>query len=89
MTTLDYKLDLNIPLESLQHVEYVKNSLSPDPVLKPTEIQVDFYSSKELLSDDIALIIKFQGQSDRILRVAVNNMIENLKTCIECLEVFG
>ncbi|KAG7693090.1 hypothetical protein KL930_004825 [Ogataea haglerorum] len=56
--------------------------LRPDPTLKPSELQAAY------TVDDNVLTITFDGVSERVIRVAANNTIENLKTVIECLEEF-
>ncbi|KAG7714335.1 hypothetical protein KL949_004505 [Ogataea haglerorum] len=59
-----------------------QGSLQPDPTLKPSELQAAY------TVDDNVLTITFDGVSERVIRVAANNTIENLKTVIECLEEF-
>lgn len=56
--------------------------MSPDPILKPTELNVNYSNIEN------NLIIKFNGVSDRVIRVAANNVMENLKTVVECFEEF-
>lgn len=80
--SLDYKLKITIPFENEHQAEIAGNSLRPDPILKADEMTVDFLNDKE------TLICFFQGISDRVIRVAVSNVLDNIKTIIECFEEF-
>ncbi|QPG76320.1 hypothetical protein FOA43_003706 [Brettanomyces nanus] len=81
-STLTYKLEFSIPFQNESQSTIARNSLSPDPILKPDELNVTFSSKANVLN------ILFEGSSDKVIRVAANNVIENLKTVIECIEVF-
>lgn len=35
-----------------------------------------------------SLIMEFHGVSEKAIRVSANNILENLKTIVECLEAF-
>ncbi|CAH6723455.1 EKC/KEOPS complex subunit Pcc1p [[Candida] jaroonii] len=80
--SLDYKLKISIPFENNNQAEIAGNSLRPDPILKADEMTVDFSTDNE------KLICYFQGVSDRVIRVAVSNVLDNIKTIIECIEQF-
>lgn len=78
-----HRLQFCIPFESERQSTIAANSLSPDPMLRPEELTVDYHT------DGPQLHITFEGASDRIIRVAANNVMENLKTVIECFEDFA
>ncbi|ODQ77212.1 hypothetical protein BABINDRAFT_15704 [Babjeviella inositovora NRRL Y-12698] len=82
MASLDYIFQLDVPFITTRQATIALNTLSPDPILKPNEITVE-YSTK-----DTQLSIVFKGLSDRVIRVAISNVIENLKTIVECMEEF-
>ncbi|KAL6449926.1 PCC1 EKC/KEOPS complex subunit PCC1 [Candida maltosa Xu316] len=82
--SLSYKLDLNIPFENGKQAEIAKNALSPDPLLRADELTVDY----SIPPDSNVLTISFAGVSDRVIRVAISNLIDNLKTIIECMDEF-
>lgn len=58
------------------------NSLLPDPVLKSSEMKIDYVVEGKDLK------ISFKSVSNRVLRVGVNSTIESLKTVVECFEEF-
>ncbi|ODV87778.1 hypothetical protein CANARDRAFT_5093 [[Candida] arabinofermentans NRRL YB-2248] len=77
-----HTLEFKVPFLNSKQATIACKSLNPDPILKPNELEVSYVNENEVL------IIKFTGSSDRVIRVAANNVIENLKTVIECFEVF-
>lgn len=77
-----FEFTITVPFERDEHALIAKNSLSPDPILKLDEIQVN-YSTKQ--SD---LVCKFNGISNRVIRVAISNVLDNVKTIIETIEEF-
>lgn len=77
-----YNLTLSIPFETITQAKIAQTSLEPDPILKANELTIDF-----LIIDNI-LKIKFSGVSDRVIRVASSNLMNNLKTIIECMGEF-
>lgn len=79
---LDHIVTVKIPFENERQAGIAKNSISVDPVLKKDEISVDFS-----LSDNV-LLCKFAGVSDRVIRVAICNCLDNVKTIIETIDVF-
>ncbi|VEU20039.1 DEKNAAC100597 [Brettanomyces naardenensis] len=81
-TPLTHTLEFKIPFENEKQSIIAKNSLSPDPLLKPDELKVSFSNDGNVLK------ITFRGTSDRMIRVAANNIMDNLKTVLECFEVF-
>lgn len=80
--TLDHKLTLRIPFETKKQAEIACNTLNPDPILKSQELDVEFET------DSSSLVCKFAGTSDRVIRVAISNVIDNIKTIIECMDEF-
>ncbi|KAI5956029.1 COX20 [Candida theae] len=76
------ELILNIPFQTPHQASIAKNSLKPDPVLKTSELKIDFEV------DDKILRCKFSGISDRVIRVSISNVLDNLKTVIECIDEF-
>lgn len=79
---LDHKLTLNIPFETAEQAHIAQRAISVDPVLKKNEISVE-YSVHES-----QLVCAFAGASDRVIRVAISNAIDNIKTIIECMDEF-
>ena len=77
-----YTLELNIPFETFNQAVIAKNTLSPDPILRSDELTIDY------ATDSNNLKVKFSGVSDRVIRVAISNMIDNIKTIIECMDEF-
>lgn len=73
---------LNIPFESNKQASIAEKTLSPDPILKPGQSQITYSVH------DSTLHINVQAIDDRVVRVTVNNLLENLKTVIECFEEF-
>lgn len=80
--SLDHCLTLNIPFQTGKQADIACRSLSPDPILKANELTVK-YSTEEN-----RLVVVFSGGSDRTIRVAISNVIDNLKTIIECFDEF-
>ncbi|CAG88396.2 DEHA2E18964p [Debaryomyces hansenii CBS767] len=79
---LSHQVSINIPFESEKQASIACNSLSPDLILRSTELSVSCRSS------DRNLICEFSGSSDRVIRVAISSVIDNLKTIIECMDEF-
>lgn len=80
--SLDHQLTLNIPFETTAQAYIAQRAISVDPVLKKNEITVE-YSVEET-----QLVCAFSGASDRVIRVAISNAIDNIKTIIECMDEF-
>ncbi|CAK7895493.1 EKC/KEOPS complex subunit Pcc1p [[Candida] anglica] len=80
--SLDYKITLRIPFETEKQAIIARETLSPDPILKGTEMSVSYSADKSVL------VCQFAGVSDRVIRVAVSNVIDNIKTIIECMDEF-
>lgn len=76
------ELTLNIPFQTVHQASIAKNSLRPGPVLKTSELQIDFQVDENILR------CKFSGISDRVIRVSISNVLDNLKTAIECIDEF-
>lgn len=82
MAELPYKITLNIPFETQRQAQIASKTLSPDPILKANELSVLY------ATDSTSLICSFSGVSDRVIRVAVSSVIDNIKTIIECMDEF-
>lgn len=80
--SLAHQLELNIPFETNKQATIAQNTLSPDPILKKEELTVEY------TVNDSNLICSFKGVSDRVIRVAISNVLDNIKTIIECIEEF-
>lgn len=80
--SLDHSLTLNIPFQTEEQAGIACKALSPDPILKANELVVNYST------EDKSLVVAFSGASDRVIRVAISNVIDNLKTIIECLDEF-
>lgn len=79
---LDHIVTLRIPFENERQAEIAKNSIGADPVLKKDEISVSF------VAEGSVLVCEFAGVSDRVIRVAISNCVDNLKTIIETMDEF-
>lgn len=80
--SLSHIVSLDIPFESSRQAEIARQTLLPDPVLRGDEINVTYTASDSILN------CKFAGVSDRVIRVAISNLIDNIKTIIECIDEF-
>lgn len=58
-------------------------SLSPDPELKPDQISKDFTVED---GETPALKVTFNAQNNKILRVAVNSLLDSVIELLECIE---
>ena len=83
MSQLPVSLSINIPFLNNNHALIAQKSLSPDPMLKPDTVNVQYK-----IKNNSILNIVVNGIDDRVIRVTVNNLLENLKTIIECFETF-
>lgn len=79
---LSHRVSISIPFENEKQALIACNSLSPDLILRTTELNVSCRSS------DRNLVCGFSGVSDRVIRVAISSVIDNLKTVIECIDEF-
>lgn len=82
LLTLTHTLEINIPFETSSQAMIAKNTLSPDPILKNDELTVDYQVNGS------NLLCTFHGVSDRVIRVAISNVLDNIKTIVECIEEF-
>lgn len=80
--SLPYQIRLDVPFENERQATIAQKTLSPDPILRASELQVSY------TNDGNHLICEFHGLSDRIIRVAVSSVIDNIKTIIECMDEF-
>ncbi|KAG7660994.1 PCC1 [[Candida] subhashii] len=80
--SLPYTLLLKVPFETQAQAIIARNALSPDPILKEDELKVQYSNNDNILE------CKFSGISDRVIRVAISNVIDNIKTIIECMDEF-
>ncbi|CAM9011601.1 unnamed protein product [Wickerhamomyces anomalus] len=74
--------EVKIPFQTPQQATIAKKTLEPDPILKPSDISVQYSTEGEIF------IAKFEAVSDRVLRVAVSSVLESLKTVIETIDEF-
>ncbi|CCH43823.1 L antigen family member 3 [Wickerhamomyces ciferrii] len=74
--------ELKIPFETAKQSKIAQNTLQPDPILRPADIDVKYSTEEEIL------VIKFDAVSDRVLRVAISSVLESLKTVIETIDEF-
>ncbi|ABN68581.1 predicted protein [Scheffersomyces stipitis CBS 6054] len=79
---LSSTLSLSVPFENEKQATIACKSLSPDPILKADELVVTYKT------EGSSLVLKFEGISDRVIRVAISNFIDNLKTVVECMDEF-
>ncbi|OBA21260.1 transcription factor Pcc1 [Metschnikowia bicuspidata var. bicuspidata NRRL YB-4993] len=82
MASLDHIVTLNIPFETAKQAQIARDTIAVDPVLKKDEISVDY------ITEGATLVARFAGVSDRVIRVAVSNSIDNIKTIIETIDEF-
>ncbi|KAI5950178.1 PCC1 [Candida jiufengensis] len=76
------ELTLNIPFETSRQAQIAQNTLLPDPVLKSDELKIEYTTNENVLN------IKFSGISDRVIRVSISNVLDNIKTIVECMDEF-
>lgn len=82
MAQLDHIVKIDIPFQSSRQASIACNSISVDPVLKKDEISVEYEAQDNILK------CTFAGVSDRVIRVAISNAIDNIKTIVECMDEF-
>ncbi|CAI4045407.1 chromatin DNA-binding EKC/KEOPS complex subunit PCC1 SKDI_11G3040 [Saccharomyces kudriavzevii IFO 1802] len=78
--SLDYTLELQIPFETEGQASIATKVLSPDPILKPQDFQVDYSSEKNIM------LVRFRSIDDRVLRVGVSSVIDSIKTIVETID---
>lgn len=79
---MECSLTITIPFETGCQAEIACKLLSPDPILKAMELHAEY------TTEDSKLVCAFVGVSDRVLRAAVTNTLDNIKTIIECFDEF-
>lgn len=79
---LDHTVVLRVPFETARQAQIARDTLRPDPILKSRELDVGFEAEAGVL------VCSFAGVSDRVLRVAISNVIDNIKTIVECMDEF-
>lgn len=72
--------ELEIPFEDSKQAGIAQRVLSPDPILRPQDFQVEYSTRGNILK------IQFKSIDDRVLRVGVSNVIDSLKTIIEAID---
>lgn len=82
MSGLLHTIEIQIPFETANQATVAQKTLLPDPILKKNELTVNY------AVDECNLVCSFKGVSDRVIRVAVSNVLDNIKTIIECIEQF-
>ncbi|CAI4563301.1 CEQ_1a_G0033710.mRNA.1.CDS.1 [Saccharomyces cerevisiae] len=80
---LDHTLELKIPFETERQATIATKVLSPDPILKPQDFQVDYSSEKNVM------LVQFRSIDDRVLRVGVSSIIDSIKTIVEAMDVLS
>ncbi|AJS32714.1 Pcc1p [Saccharomyces cerevisiae YJM326] len=81
--SLDHTLELKIPFETERQATIATKVLSPDPILKPQDFQVDYSSEKN------DMLVQFRSIDDRVLRVGVSSIIDSIKTIVEAMDVLS
>ncbi|CAI6635781.1 AAC_HP2_G0034100.mRNA.1.CDS.1 [Saccharomyces cerevisiae] len=81
--SLDHTLELKIPFETERQATIATKVLSPDPILKPQDFQVDYISEKNVM------LVQFRSIDDRVLRVGVSSIIDSIKTIVEAMDVLS
>ncbi|AHY76329.1 AQG_2a_G0034720.mRNA.1.CDS.1 [Saccharomyces cerevisiae] len=81
--SLDHTLELKIPFETERQATIATKVLSPDPILKPQDFQVDYSSEKNVM------LVQFRSIDDRVLRVGVSSIIDSIKTIVEAMDVLS
>lgn len=79
---LTHQVTINIPFETAKQASIACNSLSPDLILNSNELRAT------CRVENRDLVCEFSGVSDRVIRVAISSIIDNLKTVIECMDEF-
>jgi len=79
---LPYQLTITVPFESEHQAVIAEKTLSPDPVLQGHELTIDYSTA------GCNLQCKFSGVSNRVIRVAVSSVIDNIKTIVETMDEF-
>ncbi|KAJ1533213.1 chromatin DNA-binding EKC/KEOPS complex subunit, partial [Saccharomyces cerevisiae] len=75
--------ELKIPFETERQATIATKVLSPDPILKPQDFQVDYSSEKNVM------LVQFRSIDDRVLRVGVSSIIDSIKTIVEAMDVLS
>ena len=75
--------ELRIPFETERQATIATKVLSPDPILKPQDFQVDYSSEKNVM------LVQFRSIDDRVLRVGVSSIIDSIKTIVEAMDVLS
>ncbi|CAD6636744.1 XXYS1_4_G0043160.mRNA.1.CDS.1 [Saccharomyces cerevisiae] len=81
--SLDHTLELKIPFETERQATIATKVLSPDPILKPQDFQVDYSSEKNVM------LVQLRSIDDRVLRVGVSSIIDSIKTIVEAMDVLS
>lgn len=79
---LDHVVTIRVPFESERQAQIARRTIAVDPILKKDEIDVAF------TTESAVMVAKFAGASDRVIRVAISNCIDNIKTVIETMDEF-
>ncbi|CCD25323.1 chromatin DNA-binding EKC/KEOPS complex subunit PCC1 NDAI_0E05060 [Naumovozyma dairenensis CBS 421] len=84
MRTLDYTLEIRIPFPEERMATIAQQVLSPDPILKPEDFQVEYL--KPATQHNNVLLVKFQSIDERVLRVGVSSVLDSIKTILETMD---
>lgn len=82
MAQLDHIVTVDVPFETQKQAEIAQRTMSVDPVLKKDEISVTYSVEQNVLQ------CRFAGVSDRVIRVAISNALDNIKTVVETFDEF-
>lgn len=79
---MEHRLEVKVPLASLQQAETLQRALDPDPELKPDEFR------RSYAVDGASIVARFEGKTYRTLRVGVNGFFDTLSSALETLDEF-
>ena len=65
---------------AIEQANIAKKVLEPEPILRPDDLQVEYFTM------DNCLIIDFKSIDDRVLRVGISSIIDSLKTILEAMD---
>ena len=71
---------MKVPFKTEQQAVIATRVLSPDPILKPQDFQIDYSSEKNVM------LVQFRSIDDRVLRVGVSSVIDSIKTVVEAMD---
>ncbi|KAI5797490.1 transcription factor Pcc1-domain-containing protein [Peziza echinospora] len=84
--TLPHTLTLTIPLPPPHLAKYLQRAISVDPELAPPHQIVRTITTS---ADGAALEIHYKAATARVLRVAVNGVLEGVRLCVRVAGQLG